>query len=289
MQAASADPRGPEPGLETSGVPAGLRRNPPITEALGKFAQNMAESIIQPCVSQLEMEEPEVPRSNQDQETLGEVLASAVVEVALREVCAGWKVERFHRSGGAAMDDHQAGRLSFSDRDFLNMDPEMDPVQELPTFRDFPPLSQSGLPIMGSLDYPDAPPTTPLLPELERSRDSFARKLKGGLAKVFLPSPPPSTPREKGDDVDPRGELMEHLMHSLSTQDLARDCFEAGAKMEAFAEALSCQVMDWVFRARSSEQRADDGDLQRLADTIIASSLDEAVMSVKRDSARQSL
>ncbi|CAB1434340.1 unnamed protein product [Pleuronectes platessa] len=164
------------------------------------------------------------------------------------------------------------------------MDPEMDPVQELPTFRDFPPLSQSGLPIMGSLDYPDAPPTTPLLPELERSRDSFARKLKGGLAKVFLPSPPPSTPRETGDDVDPRVELMEHLMHSLSTQDLMRDRFEAGAKMEAFAEALSCRVMDWVFRARSSQQTADDGDLhrlaQRLADTIMASSLEEAVMSV---------
>uniref|UniRef100_A0A3Q1IJ09 Uncharacterized protein n=1 Tax=Anabas testudineus TaxID=64144 RepID=A0A3Q1IJ09_ANATE len=39
-----------------------------------------------------------------------------------------------------------------------------------------PPLSQSGLPVVGSLDYPDAPPTTPLLPELERSRHSFARK-----------------------------------------------------------------------------------------------------------------
>ncbi|XP_034425170.1 uncharacterized protein si:dkey-171c9.3 isoform X2 [Hippoglossus hippoglossus] len=285
MQAASADSRGPEPDLEASGIPAGLRRNPPNTEALGKFAQNMAESIIQPCTSQLETEEPEVPSANQDQETLGEVLASAVVEVALREVCAGWNVERFQRSGAAKMDDNQAGKLSFSDRDFLNMDTEMDPVQELQTFRDIlPPLSQSGLPIMGSLDYPDAPPTTPLLPELERSRDSFARKLKGGLAKVFLPSPPPTTPKEIGDDVDPRVELMEHLMHSLSTDDLARDCFEAGAKMEAFAEALSCQVIDRVFRARSTEQRADDGDLHRLAkqlaDTIITSSMEEAVMSV---------
>ncbi|XP_060922597.1 uncharacterized protein si:dkey-171c9.3 [Limanda limanda] len=280
MQAASADPREPAPGLETSGIPAGLRRNPPNTQALGKFAQNMAESIIQPCGSQVEMEEPEVPRANQDQEeTLGEVLASAVVEVALREVGGGWNLERFHRK----TDDHQAGKLSFSDRDFLNMDPEMDPVHQLQTFRDIPPLSQSGLPIVGSLDYPDAPPPTPLLPELERSRDSFARKLKGGLAKVFLPSPPPSTPREKGDEVDPRVELMEHLMHSLSTEDLARDCFEGGGKMEAFAEALSCKVMDWV-RARSSEQRAGDGDLHRLAqslaDTIIASSLEEAVMSV---------
>ncbi|CAB1434339.1 unnamed protein product [Pleuronectes platessa] len=95
MQAASADPRGPEPGLETSGIPAGLRRNPPTTTALGKFAQSMAESIIQPCVSQLEMEEPEVPGSNQDQGTLGEV----VVEVALREVCAGLEPRAFPQIG----------------------------------------------------------------------------------------------------------------------------------------------------------------------------------------------
>ncbi|KAK5848219.1 hypothetical protein PBY51_005852 [Eleginops maclovinus] len=143
-----------------------------------------------------------------------------------------------------------------------------------------PPLSQSGLPVVGSLDYPDAPPTTPLLPELERNRQSFDRKLKGGLANVFLPSPPPTTPKFK--DSDPNEvELMEHLMHSLSTEDLAREYLAAGAQhgaeMEAFAEALSCGIIDWML---SGEKMADDNDLhvlaQQLAETIITSSLDEA-------------
>nr|XP_019960556.1 PREDICTED: A-kinase anchor protein 11-like [Paralichthys olivaceus] len=290
MQAATSDSGVPEPNLETRGIPAGLRRTPPKTEALERFAQNMAENIIQPSISQREMVEPEVISANQDQETLGEVLASAVVEDALREVCAGCNVQGFQSSGsaGVTMDDDQAEKLSFSDGDFVNMDTEMDPVKELHTFKDTPHYHPA-LPVMGSLDYPDAPPTTPLLPELERSRDSFARKLKGGLAKVFLPSPPPTTPKEKGDDVcpiadNPRVELMEHLMNSLSAGDLVRDWFEAGAKMEDFAEALSCDVIDWVFRAGSREQIADDGELhrlaQQLAETVITSSLDEAVMSV---------
>ncbi|XP_047192242.1 uncharacterized protein si:dkey-171c9.3 isoform X2 [Scophthalmus maximus] len=175
---------------------------------------------------------------------------------------------------------------------FLSVDTEMDPVQELQTFKDLhlhqPPLYQSGLPVVGSLDYPDAPPTTPLLPELERSRHSFARKLKGGLAKVFLPSPPPPTPKEAEDGAGPvggpRAELMEHLMDSLSADDLARRCFEVGAKVEAFAEALSCYIIDRVLSASSGEQRADDEDLHllahRLAGSIITSSLDEAEISV---------
>ncbi|KAM4611469.1 uncharacterized protein ACJ7VT_012150 [Polymixia lowei] len=144
-----------------------------------------------------------------------------------------------------------------------------------------PSLSQSGLPVVGSLDYPDAPPTTPLLPELVRSRESFTRKLKGGLAKEFLPSPPPSTPKDRQNDteeladglqavaVDPGVALIEHLMQSLSTvyseeEELAwRDDFSSGiavdsygkhdrigpqdrADMVAYAESLSGVIIDWV-------------------------------------------
>ncbi|XP_040886686.1 uncharacterized protein si:dkey-171c9.3 [Toxotes jaculatrix] len=296
MQAASADSRVPEPNLENPAVPVGLRRNPPNAGALDKFAQNMAENIIQSFLSQMGMVEPEVYSCNQDQETLAEELASAVIETALREVCSGCNGEgcQSSRSARVKMDDERAESLNESgrERDSLKMDTEMDPVKDLQTSKDIqpyhPPLSQSGLPIMGSLDYPDAPPTTPLLPELERSRHSFARKLKGGLAKVFLPSPPPPTPKDKEDDVDsvnnPRMELIEHLMHSLSTDDLARDYFEVGsqhgAKMEVFAEALSCNIIGCVLSAKSREQIAHDNDLHllahRLAETIITSSLDEA-------------
>lgn len=177
--------------------------------------------------------------------------------------------------------------------DFSDMEVDPDIQVSKGTQLCHPPMSQSGLPVMRSLDYPDAPPTTPLLPELERSRHSFARKLKGGLAKVFLPSPPPPTPKDKEDDLsrainDPRAELMEHLMHSLPEDDVVRDHFEdrhlGGVQMEAFAETLSCDIMDWVLRAKSREQRVGDSDLHllahQLAETIINSSLDEAKMLI---------
>lgn len=92
-------------------------------------------------------------------------------------------------------------------------------------------LSPTGLPSKGSLDYPDAPPTTPLLPEMIRSHGSFHRKLKGSLAKEFLPSPPPPTPKHLPciSEVnslglrDDRAEFVARLMRSLSLE-----CSERG-------------------------------------------------------------
>lgn len=79
---------------------------------------------------------------------------------------------------------------------------------------------------IGSLDYPDAPPSTPLLPEMIKSRASFTRKLKGGLAKEFLPSPPPPTPKDQHaeslsedkmtETAADKSEFMVRLMRSLS-------------------------------------------------------------------------
>ncbi|XP_059211390.1 uncharacterized protein si:dkey-171c9.3 [Centropristis striata] len=266
MQTASADP---EPTLES------LERRQPNIWVLEEFAQNMAENITQSFLSQMEMVEPEVDcRFNENQEMLAEELAeelaSAVVEDALREVCGGQSVE----------DQPKGSRAAWVKKDGLMGIQTSKHTKPCPF-----PLSQSGFPIVGSLDYPDAPPTTPLLPELERSRHSFARKLKGGLATVFLPSPPPPTPKDKDNDLDeatndPQVELMEHLMHSLSTHDSARDYFAVGANMEAFAEALSCDIIDWVLSDR--KQTADDSDLHllahKLAETIITSSLVEAKM-----------
>ncbi|XP_041926292.1 uncharacterized protein si:dkey-171c9.3 isoform X2 [Alosa sapidissima] len=90
-------------------------------------------------------------------------------------------------------------------------------------------LSQSSLASNQSLDYPDAPPTTPLIPGVTQSRASFCRKLKGGLAKEFLPSPPPPTPNKnpnpsqqllrgyKETDRD-TAEFVHRLMRSLSLE-----------------------------------------------------------------------
>lgn len=297
MQTVNGDSRVPEPTKENLGFPEGHKRSPLDLEAFEAFAQNMAENIIQSFMSQMEMVEAEVTGMNRDREMLAEDLASAVIEIALREACRGGKVEgpESSRSSGVKMHRENVEKLPTVDKSAEDLDAEMDPVKEFQTCGDIqashPPLSQSGLPVVGSLDYPDAPPTTPLLPELERSRHSFARKLKGGLAKVFLPSPPPPTPKEKETSPgaaigDHQVDLVEHLMHSLSTEDLARDGFEVGpqggANMEAFAEALSCDIMDWVLNAKNREQIGDDSDLHllahQLAETIISSSLDEAKM-----------
>lgn len=287
MQAASADTRVPEP------TPEGLKRSRLNIGVLEEFAQNMAENIIQSFISQMDTVEPEVDdrasRFNQNQEMLAEELASAVVEVALKEVCRVRNVQDHHE--GLKMDGRRAKNLLYMNESDSKRSTEMDPDKDKDkdTQPCHPPLSQSGLPVVGSLDYPDAPPTTPLFPELERNRHSFARKLKGGLAKVFLPSPPPPTPKDKegdSDGGDPQAELMEHLMHSLSTDDLARDYCEVGphigAKMEAFAEALSCDIIDWVLSNKNGEQMGDDLHLlaHKLAATIITSSLDEAKMLV---------
>ncbi|XP_045921646.1 uncharacterized protein si:dkey-171c9.3 isoform X2 [Micropterus dolomieu] len=296
MQALSADLRVPEPTPENDGISEGLKRSHQNNEVLEKFAQNITENIIQSFISQMEMVEPEVDcvvsGFNQNQEMLAEELASAVIEVALREVCNSQNMEDHlegFQSSRPFMNDSE------SEIDFLGMDSETEPGKETQTSKDtqpcYPPLSQSGLPVMGSLDYPDAPPTTPLLPELERSRNSFARKLKGGLAKVFLPSPPPPTPKDEDPHsdsaiTDPRVELMEHLMHSLPTDDLARDSLEVGThhgdNMEAFAEALSCDILDWVLSGRNKRQIPDSNLhllAHQLAETIITSSLDEAKIS----------
>ncbi|XP_029310926.1 uncharacterized protein LOC115023807 [Cottoperca gobio] len=299
MQATSADPRVPEP------TPEGLKRSRLNIGVLEEFAQNMAENIIQSFKSQMEMMEPEVDgqafRFNQNQEMLAEELAPAVVD--RREVCRSQNVEdhqegsQSSRSAGVKMDGGKAKNLHLMNESDSESSTKMDPGKEIQTSKNTqpcpPPLSQSGLPVVESLDYPDAPPTTPLLPELERSRDSFTRKLKGGLAKVFLPSPPPSTPQFKEDSSDgsaddPQVELMAHLMHTLSTDDLGRDRLEVGphhgSKMEAFAEALSCDIIDRVLSDDNREQVADERDLHvlahQLAETIITSSLDEAKMLV---------
>ncbi|XP_051878381.1 uncharacterized protein si:dkey-171c9.3 [Pristis pectinata] len=81
-----------------------------------------------------------------------------------------------------------------------------------------------GLTKKASLDYPDAPPPTPLKPQLVGSQRSFTRKLKGGLAKEFLPSTPPPTPKETinfclpKEGREEKAEFMRKLIRSLSQE-----------------------------------------------------------------------
>nr|XP_015206927.1 PREDICTED: uncharacterized protein LOC107077868 [Lepisosteus oculatus] len=86
-------------------------------------------------------------------------------------------------------------------------------------------LAQMSLHTRSSIDYPDAPPPTPLVPKKAKNRSSFSRKLKGGLAKEFLPSPPPPTPKDQAcspqedpDMADKKAEFVDRLIRSLSLE-----------------------------------------------------------------------
>ncbi|XP_061566243.1 uncharacterized protein si:dkey-171c9.3 [Cololabis saira] len=287
MQTVCAVSRVPEP------IPENFKNRGPLNaEALEEYAQHMAENIMHSFIYQMEKMESEVSCCGRGQEMLAEELTLAVIERALEEVSLAQNVKD---QIGAECDNVSFVGKCEEEEDLFDTD--MDQYMETQNFRaprpSHPPLSQSGLPIVGSLDYPDAPPTTPLVPELERSRSSFARKLKGGLAKVFLPSPPPSTPKDKEESSDgvtknPEAELMEHLMYSLSTTELARDAFEGGsqhgASMDAFAEILSCEIVDWVRDVKSRKQKPHESSVyllaQQMAETIIASSLDKTKLHV---------
>ncbi|CAN9509442.1 unnamed protein product [Ophioblennius macclurei] len=219
-------------------APEGPERRSPIdAAAVEAFAQNMSESIVESLASRNEAD------FYRDCEALGERLASAVIECAVMEACGAQ--ERL-----LASDPGSAGPWE--------------------------PLSQVGLLAAGSLDYPDAPPTTPLVPELLKSRSSFPQKLKGGLAKVFQPSPPPPTPKDVEEEdagMDGRrAELVELLMDSLS------EVPRRFSGVEDFAEALSSDIMDCVLGERMADDGGGGGLLelraQKMAESIIASSLD---------------
>lgn len=262
-----------------------------LGDVLEKFANTVTEKIIRSIASAMAAPGVEAGASGfaQPWETLAEDLALAAVEVALMEVSGSERSEAVFQRSGLEMDGAAKAPISQSGR--ISASPDLDPSHktQIPDDSQRSPLSQLGLPTVGSLDYPDAPPTTPLFHELETSRSSFARKLKGGLAKVFLPSPPPPTPKDgehdrAGADLDPQAELMEHLMKSLTMWAPYEERPHGGAKMEALAEALSCDIIEQVLRP--GQQRAhhplNDLHLQahRLAENILASSLEEARMLV---------
>lgn len=244
-------------------MPVSTLHNPDGSEALaGKpssnavvetFSQNKMESIIEAVMNHLVVtqEDSVVFQHHQNLETLAEGLVAPAIEGALVEIDKSRNGNP--TSTGGKLDKAEA-RLSSTDQSEAEMETQSS------THNGHSNPVQCGLPPMGSLDYPDAPPTTPLLPEFERGRESFARKLKGGLAKVFLPSPPPPTPKDGQDESasalsDPQEDLMEHLMRSLPRSDSAglehvdRDHLEEN--VEVFAEVLSCSIINSALRTKS--------------------------------------
>ncbi|GCC30364.1 hypothetical protein chiPu_0008812 [Chiloscyllium punctatum] len=121
-----------------------------------------------------------------------------------------------------------------------------------------------GLTKQGSLDYPDAPPPTPLRPKLSSSQRSFTRKLKGGLAKEFLPSPPPPTPKENVNfclseedrETEEKTEFMRKLIRSLSQEFNGKDT--TGISEEPEDESL--ELMSLAPKNKPTQNSCSDGE-----------------------------
>nr|XP_055055023.1 uncharacterized protein si:dkey-171c9.3 [Misgurnus anguillicaudatus] len=161
---------------------------------------------------------------------------------------------------------------------------------------------------LGSIEYPDAPPSTPLHPEMLKSRDSFTRKLKGGLAKEFLPSTPPSTPK---DQIQPllenqmtggpgdKSEFMTRLMRSLSLECRWQGGLEeekAGddgglqdelPKLADYAAQLSADILNFITTNDVEVNKEVWATAEELADEIVIASLAEVIMKEKEESRRE--
>ncbi|KAJ8007857.1 hypothetical protein DPEC_G00098540 [Dallia pectoralis] len=300
-----------------SGVQNDLDPSTDNERVLQCFAYTMAEAIVQSATYESSYGCLSV------QERLAEKMTSMVITASLKEaignessgsfpnsnssscICGNVPHSRTHREVHVDTERSDIGETHMSKMMTINYHMSVSTTTTLLPSKDthsFSFLPQSGLPAVGSLDYPDAPPTTPVVPGTVQSRASFTRKLKGGLAKEFLPSPPPPTPKEndrereleaEGAVQDPCEDFVERLLRSLFLEHSAtddaelrsvkvdgdltsekQDCVDDRTKVTTYAEAISDDIITWM-----TNNMTNINDLSvlldQLSEKIITSSLSE--------------
>ncbi|XP_059383686.1 uncharacterized protein LOC132118134 [Carassius carassius] len=198
-------------------------------EPIQHFAQMTAKTIIDSAIRIRDPRES-IKLRGDDVEMLAEELTLQVCCKALEEM------ERHHYSDdpfSKSVDDKEGtyGNASALCSSGYNCDKNTSEVETDNKMEEYDSTSATvyatslkSMASLGSIEYPEAPPSTPLLPEMIRSRASFTRKLKGGLAKEFLPSPPPPTPKDHMQPLienqmpDASADFMVRLMRSLSLE-----------------------------------------------------------------------
>ncbi|XP_042582754.1 uncharacterized protein LOC122137820 [Cyprinus carpio] len=276
-------------------------------EPIQQFAQMTAKTIIDSAIRIRDPRES-IKLRGDDVEMLAEELTLQVCCKALEEM------ERRHYSddpSSKSVDDKEGtyGNASALCSSGYNCDKntsEMETDNKMEEYDDTSATvyatSLKSMASLGSIEYPDAPPSTPLLPEMIRSRASFTRKLKGGLAKEFLPSPPPPTPKDhmqpliENQMTDASADFMVRLMRSLSLEccqnggleeDENGEVDDSGlqndvARLTDYAAQISADIIHFITR---NEIKVKDEDCvqsmwaiaDQLASEIVTTSLAEVM------------
>lgn len=283
------------------------------TDSIHHFAQKTAKTIIE-----LAMTKGETPSSEdsenkcnlidprQSSKMRGNDVNMLAEELTLQACCKAWEEMGRHfvlRPDDTSDKEVTEGAFVTSGH---NCDEVMDIKMEEYDYKFANTLKS--MVSLGSIEYPDAPPSTPLHPEMLKSRDSFTRKLKGGLAKEFLPSTPPSTPKDQmqpllGNQMNSgpgdKSEFMTRLMRSLSLEcrwqgglEEEKDGEDGGLqdeipKLADYATQLSSDILNFITTNDVEVNKEVWATAEELADEIVIASLAEVLMKEKEESRRE--
>ncbi|XP_043101862.1 uncharacterized protein si:dkey-171c9.3 isoform X1 [Puntigrus tetrazona] len=265
-------------------------------EPIQHFAQKTAKTIIDSAIRIRDPRES-IKLRGDDVEMLAEELTLQVCCKALEEM------ERHHNSDDLPsknVDDKEgtygnAGNNCDRHTSEMKTDNKMEEYDDSSTT--VYATSLKSMASLGSIEYPDAPPSTPLLPEMIRSRASFTRKLKGGLAKEFLPSPPPPTPKDhmqplmENQVIEASVDFMVRLIRSLSIECCRNGALEEDENGEVangglqndvpgltdYAAQISADILDFI---TTNEIGGKQGCVQSIADQLASETVTTSLAEV---------